>query len=110
MLPAPYLNLFDIRFAMEVARVLPAPFPLTRQLAGNLAFRPAAKSLVITIPRMRSEPSPTVTTLSESIRAHRFLPFESREEYNKQLHTDRPFKRHVGCTDLSPGRGEEGRR
>jgi len=66
----------------EISRVLPAPLPLTRQLAGLLAFRLRAELLVVAVPRMRPEPIPTVTTLSLSLRAHRRLPKENREEYD----------------------------
>jgi hypothetical protein len=66
----------------EISRVLPAPLPLTRQLAGLLAFRLRAELLVVAVPRMRPEPIPTVTTLSLSLRAHRLLPKENREEYD----------------------------
>ena len=37
---------------------------------------------MVAVPRMRPEPIPTVTTLSLSLRAHRLLPKENREEYD----------------------------
>ena len=37
---------------------------------------------MVAVPRMRPEPIPTVTTLSLSLRAHRRLPKENREEYD----------------------------
>ena len=91
MLPAPFLNLLHILVAMKVARVFPAPLPLTRPLAGDLAFRFQAKPLVGSISRIRSEPNLTVTTLTESFCAHRFLPSENRGEYNKRPRIERPF-------------------
>ena len=41
-----------------------------------------------------------MTTLSESIRAHRFLPSENREEYNKRPHIERPFTPNSGRIGL----------
>jgi len=38
-----------------------------------------------------SEPNPTVTTLSQPVRAHRLLPEENQEEYDKQDPLPEPF-------------------
>lgn len=82
MLPPPCAHPLHMDLTAEISRVLPAPLPLTRQLAGLLAFRLRAELLVVAVPRMRPEPIPTVTTLSLSLRAHRLLPKENREEYD----------------------------
>ncbi|PIP05936.1 MAG: hypothetical protein COX52_09270 [Syntrophobacterales bacterium CG23_combo_of_CG06-09_8_20_14_all_48_27] len=55
---------------------------------------------MVSIARMRPEPNPTVTTLTESFRAHRLLPSKNREEYNKRPHTDRPFMPNSGRIGL----------
>jgi hypothetical protein len=70
MIPSPSLNLLYIDLAMEVSRVLSAPLFLTCPLAGRSAFRLQAELLVVGISAMRPEPNITVTTLSESLRAH----------------------------------------
>jgi len=64
MLSSPILNLLHILFAVEIARVLPAPLLLARMLTGHLTFRVRAEPLVAGILRMGSEPSPAMTTLS----------------------------------------------
>jgi hypothetical protein len=46
---------------------------------------------------MRPEPNPTVTTLSQPIRAHRLLPKENREEYDKQDALPEPFTPFVAA-------------
>jgi len=92
--------------AVKIAGVLPAPLPLAFHLAGRLTLRLQAEALMPGITPARPEPNPTVTTLSQSFRAHRCLPEEDREEYDKQDPLSEPFnanRRHGA-------RAEEGRR
>jgi len=77
--------------AVEVARVLPAPVPLTRPLAGRLTGRLQTEPLMPGIAPAWPEPNPTVTTLSQPCRAHRFLPEENREEYDNHGLPPEPF-------------------
>ena len=77
MPPAPGLNLLHVRFPTEVAWVLTAPLLLARTLAGDLAFRLQAESLMPGIARRRPEPNPAMATLSQSFRTHRFLPMQT---------------------------------
>jgi len=91
MLPAPSLNLLHVLLAMKVARVLPAPLPLARQLAGRPTGRIQTEALMPGIAPAWPEPNPTVTTLSQPIRAHRLLPEENREEYDNHGLPPVPF-------------------
>ena len=75
--------------SVKISRALPAPLPLAFPLAGRLAFRLRAELLVVDVPRMRPEPNPTVTTLLLSLRAHRLLPGQNREEYDNDPYVDR---------------------
>ena len=68
---------------MKITGVLVTPFPLTGVLAGHPAFRRQAVSLMPGIAPARPEPNPAMTTLSQSFCAHRVLPKENREEYDK---------------------------
>ena len=76
---------------VEVAGVLSAPLPLAFQLAGCLTCRLQTESLMPGIASARPEPNPTVTTLSQPVRAHRLLPEENQEEYAKQDPMPEPF-------------------
>jgi hypothetical protein len=83
MIPSPGLYLLHIGIAMEVSRILSAPLFLTCPLAGRSAIRLQTEQLVVGIPPMRPEPNITVTTLSESLRAHLLSSEKPGEEYNK---------------------------
>jgi hypothetical protein len=99
-----------MHFAMEITGVLPAPFPLARSLARRLAFRLQTEPLVVGITRMRLVPNPTLTTFSESFRAHRLLPNANRREYDKRRQANCPFTHHVGRADRSRCHREEERK
>ena len=86
---------------MEIARVLPPPFPLTFPLAGHLAFRLRAELLVVGITRVRPEPNPTVRTLSQTFRTHRPLPDENREEYDNHAPLTQSFARTIATAAAS---------
>jgi len=55
------------------------PFPLTRTLAGRSASGLGAVALVPGIPIVRPKPTPTVATLSTSLRTHRISPVRYRK-------------------------------
>jgi len=77
--------------AVEITGVLPAPLPLAFQLAGRLTLRLQAEALMPGITPAWSEPNPTVTTLSQPLRAHRLLPKTNKEEYDKHNPLPEPF-------------------
>lgn len=110
MLAPPKLHPSYMYFTAEITRVLATPFMLTGALAGSLAFRLQTEPLVVSIARMRPEPNPAVTTLTESFCAHCLLPSQNQEEYNKRPHADRPFtpkSERIGLHHLTAKKEED---
>ena len=93
MLPPPRLYPLHMHLPVEISGVLPAPLLLTGPLAGCLTVRLRTEPLVVDVARMRPEPKPTMTTLPQSFCAHRFLPKQDREEYDKPCRAGWPFTR-----------------
>jgi len=99
-----------VRFAVKVVRILEAPLLLARLLAGELAFWLPTEPLAARISRLRSEPTPAVTTPSHSFRAHRLPPLQNPEEYDKRRHANRLITHDHEHSGLALCHREEERR